>query len=90
MLMGGKDKKAALEIVIAMGKKKPFSDRKENGYSESEVSKEEPDTEYSEYTAMAEEMMSAFENKDTEALASILKAYHSMSPCGDMGEMGEE
>ena len=90
MLMGGKDKKAALEIVIAMGKKKPFSDRKENGYNENEVSKESPDKEYSEYTAMAEEMMGAFEKKDIDALASILKAYHTMSPMGDMGEPEEE
>ena len=78
-----------MEIVIAMGKKQPFSDRKEKGYNENEVSKEEPESEYSEYTAMAEEMISAFEKKDIDSLASILKAYHSMTP-PQMDEMGEE
>lgn len=70
----GDRKKMATEIVIAMGPKHQFRDRKEKGYNEENVSNEEPE-EFGEYHAMAEELMDGVAAKDSNRIASVLRAF---------------
>jgi len=78
LLAGLGKKKPAAEIVIAMGPRKPFKDRQEKGYSEDYKSNSKVEKDYSEFDALAEEMLSAIDKKDPGMLASTFKAFASM------------
>jgi hypothetical protein len=85
MMMGG-NKKMIDSIIVGM--KRPGIERKEKGYSTEEVSNKEPEEDFSDYDAFADEILTAIKDGSKERLASILRAFGSkFKPNNSIEEM---